>query len=565
MRRGSGGGADAADVVMVRRLRRAGLVLVADDLGAVLAELAVHARLAVDDLADALGEAVEHEAVVAQIRRLEELDLRMNRGDAVGGGVDALHQHAGEEEVREDDDAAEAQAQDALERRLDQRRGHAAERRLGPAEAHALPQHARHLGDVRIGIGIVGAASDHEQQRVGALGAALGARLGRGDAVGGGAQQLGLDRQLAAEAQLDRRVGGGEAVHLPGQVVLDVARREEHAGHGEDAPRALRFERLEPVADGRAHEFEIAGLDRQGGEARLDPGGDQRELGDGFVVAAAMAANHHRCVHFCSFAACAQSRLTESPRRADLDRRCCCSPAPAPTRFCSCSRPSPSTWRWASCRRCSACCRTRWRWPDAPSAGSIITSTASGATSRRGARAAIESLAENFSDGVVAPALFYALFGLPGIFVYKTANTLDSMIGHKTPHYLQFGWAAARLDDLLNLVPARLSGVLLAAAALATPRARALPALRTMLRDARKHRSPNAGWPEAAAAGALDLALAGPRRYQGHVVNDPWLGEGRARATPADIDRALRLYLTACLLQWALVAAAYLAVEGPGL
>ena len=181
------------------------------------------------------------------------------------------------------------------------------------------------------------------------------------------------------------------------------------------------------------------------------------------------------------------------------------------------------------------------------------------------ARAAIESLAENFSDGVVAPALFYALFGLPGLFAYKTANTLDSMIGHKTPRYLQFGWAAARLDDLLNLVPARLSGVLLAAAALATPRARALPALRTMLRDARKHRSPNAGWPEAAAAGALDLALAGPRRYQGHVVNDPWLGEGRARATPADIDRALRLYLTACLLQWALVAAAYLAVEGPGL
>jgi len=179
------------------------------------------------------------------------------------------------------------------------------------------------------------------------------------------------------------------------------------------------------------------------------------------------------------------------------------------------------------------------------------------------ARAAIESLAENFSDGVVAPALFYAVFGLPGLFVYKTASTLDSMIGHKTPRYLQFGWAAARLDDLLNLVPARLSGVLLAAAALATPSAQALPALRTMLRDARKHRSPNAGWPEAAAAGALDLALAGPRRYHGQIVNDPWLGEGRARATSADISRALRLYLGACLLQWALVAAAYLAVEGP--
>lgn len=175
------------------------------------------------------------------------------------------------------------------------------------------------------------------------------------------------------------------------------------------------------------------------------------------------------------------------------------------------------------------------------------------------ARAAIESLVENFSDGVVAPALFYALFGLPGILAYKTANTLDSMIGHKTPRYLQFGWAAARLDDLLNLVPARLSGVLLAAAALATPRAQALPALRIMLRDARKHRSPNAGWPEAAAAGALGLTLAGPRRYDGHVVHDPWLGDGRARATTTDINRALHLYLTACLLQWALVGAAYLA------
>jgi adenosylcobinamide-phosphate synthase len=175
------------------------------------------------------------------------------------------------------------------------------------------------------------------------------------------------------------------------------------------------------------------------------------------------------------------------------------------------------------------------------------------------ARAAIESRAENLSDGVVAPALYYALFGLPGILVYKTASTLDSMIGHKTPRYLQFGWAAARLDDLLNLVPARLSGVLLSLAAVATPKAQPLPALRIMLRDARKHRSPNAGWPEAAAAGALDLALAGPRRYHGQVVNDPWLGDGRARATAADIDRALRLYLTACALQWLLVAVAYVA------
>ena len=178
------------------------------------------------------------------------------------------------------------------------------------------------------------------------------------------------------------------------------------------------------------------------------------------------------------------------------------------------------------------------------------------------ARAAIELLAENFSDGVVAPAIFYALFGLPGIFVYKTANTLDSMIGHKTPRHRHFGWAAARLDDLLNLVPARLSGLLLAAAALVVPQAHVAPAFRIMLRDAGKHRSPNAGWPEAATAGALDLALAGPRRYHGVVVDDPWLGDGRARATIADIGRALRLYMTACLLQALAVLAAYLALRG---
>jgi adenosylcobinamide-phosphate synthase len=180
-------------------------------------------------------------------------------------------------------------------------------------------------------------------------------------------------------------------------------------------------------------------------------------------------------------------------------------------------------------------------------------------------RAAIESLAENFSDAVVAPAFWYVLFGLPGLFVYKTANTLDSMIGHRTPRHLQFGWAAARLDDLLNLVPARLSGVLLAAAALLMPQARVAPALRTMLRDARKHRSPNAGWPEAATAGALDLALAGPRRYHGEVVDDPWLGDGRARATVADIGRALRLYMIACVLQAALVLLVYFVMDGPSL
>jgi len=165
------------------------------------------------------------------------------------------------------------------------------------------------------------------------------------------------------------------------------------------------------------------------------------------------------------------------------------------------------------------------------------------------ARAGIESLAENFSDGVVAPVLFYLLAGLPGLLVYKTVNTLDSMIGHKTPRHLAFGWASARFDDLMNLVPARLAGVLVGLSALFVPRGTPLKALGTMLRDAGKHRSPNAGWPEAAMAGALDLALAGPRRYGDIVVTDPWMGSGRARATVADMRAALRVFQVACLIQ----------------
>ena len=165
------------------------------------------------------------------------------------------------------------------------------------------------------------------------------------------------------------------------------------------------------------------------------------------------------------------------------------------------------------------------------------------------ARAGIESLAENFSDGVVAPVLVYLLAGLPGLLVYKTVNTLDSMIGHKTPRHLAFGWASARFDDLMNLVPARLAGVLVGLSALFVPRGTPLKALGTMLRDAGKHRSPNAGWPEAAMAGALDLALAGPRRYGDIVVTDPWMGSGRARATVADMRAALRVFQVACLIQ----------------
>lgn len=169
------------------------------------------------------------------------------------------------------------------------------------------------------------------------------------------------------------------------------------------------------------------------------------------------------------------------------------------------------------------------------------------------ARAAIESCAENFADAVVAPVFWYLLFGLPGALAYKTINTLDSMIGHRDERYGAFGMVAARLDDAANLLPARLAGLLLVVAALFVPRGRPWAAWRVMLGDHGHHASPNSGWPEAAMAGALDLALAGPRRYAGHAVEERWIGRGRAMATTADIRASLYLMAVGCLLVFGLV------------
>lgn len=169
-------------------------------------------------------------------------------------------------------------------------------------------------------------------------------------------------------------------------------------------------------------------------------------------------------------------------------------------------------------------------------------------------RAAIESAAENFSDGIVAPVFWLALLGLPGLIAYKAINTADSMIGHRSARYESFGWAAARLDDLVNLIPARLSGWLIAMVA---PIAHGSigTSFHVMMRDARKHRSPNAGWPESAMAGALGIALAGPRTYAEGTVDDPFLNaDARKDATPDDIVRALDVVVAACLLQAAIYA-----------
>ncbi|MBZ6077259.1 adenosylcobinamide-phosphate synthase CbiB [Microvirga puerhi] len=169
-------------------------------------------------------------------------------------------------------------------------------------------------------------------------------------------------------------------------------------------------------------------------------------------------------------------------------------------------------------------------------------------------RAAIESLAENFSDGIVAPAFYTALGGIAGGAVYKAVNTADSMIGHRSLRYEAYGWSAARLDDWMNLPASRLSACLLVLAAALVPGCSALAALEAVVRDARRHRSPNAGWPEAAMAGALSLRLAGPRTYDGLVIEDHWMGEGTSDATQKDIRRALTIYKIACVLQGSLLA-----------
>jgi adenosylcobinamide-phosphate synthase len=170
------------------------------------------------------------------------------------------------------------------------------------------------------------------------------------------------------------------------------------------------------------------------------------------------------------------------------------------------------------------------------------------------ARAAIESLAENFSDGVVAPVFWLVIAGLPGAALYKAINTADSMIGHRTPRHAAFGWAAARLDDLVNLPASRLTALLIIAAAGLSSKDSLRQAWRAVLRDAPLHRSPNAGYPEAAMAGALGLSLAGPRIYDGVRVDDAFMGGGRLDASAADIRRALKLYRRADAILLALVA-----------
>lgn len=177
--------------------------------------------------------------------------------------------------------------------------------------------------------------------------------------------------------------------------------------------------------------------------------------------------------------------------------------------------------------------------------GEIVGRDTSALSESDVAGAALESLAESFNDGIVAPAFWLLVGGLPGLFAYKALNTADSLIGHREPRWRMFGWAAARADDVVNLIPARLAGALLAIAGGG--------GLLVMWRDASKHASPNAGWPEAAMAGALRIRLGGPTAYDGVMHERPIFGAGSS-PTVGDLKRGLRIYVIACGLLWLLAA-----------
>lgn len=164
-------------------------------------------------------------------------------------------------------------------------------------------------------------------------------------------------------------------------------------------------------------------------------------------------------------------------------------------------------------------------------------------------KASVETLAESFNDGVVAPLFWACLFGLSGIAAYKAVNTADSMIGHKTKRYLYFGWAAARLDDAMNFIPARMSALLIIATCPLSLWERAR--VRAIIKEAKNHASPNSGYPEAAMAYALGICLGGKRSYDGEEYYAPLIGEGlRKKITITDLQKALRIYAIACAALW---------------
>ena len=289
-------GTDAAHMQMVPGLQGTHIGFVADDLRPVFAHHAVHGVLAAADFAEPFEEGGDDVGMRAEIVGRQELDVAVEARHFLRLLVDALDEDAVEQEIREHDDAPETEAHGARQAIVGARMGHARIGHRRPAEAHAFPQHARHLGDVRVGVRIVGAAPDDHEQRFGACGRACGFRLGLFDALLGRFDKLQIDRKIATELNLDAGIFGSPRVELPGQVVLDVAGREQHRGHGLDVGRTLRFEGIEPFADHRAREFEKARTDGAPRQLVAQFGHQRVEFTYRVEVAAAVAADHDGAV-----------------------------------------------------------------------------------------------------------------------------------------------------------------------------------------------------------------------------------------------------------------------------
>ena len=287
-----GVGADALHVMVVAFLGQADLGLEAEDLLPVLAELAVHVVVAGLDFLHALGEGIEHQGMVREVGRLDELNLRMPRRHLVRVVVDPLDQDAGEEEVGKYDDPPVAKLRRVLQARLDQGEGDPGIGGLAPAETHALPEHAHHLGDIGVGVGVRGAAPDHDQHGLVQRHLALRLVQRLPDARAGRAQQLAVDRQLASVVDLHLGVLGLVGAEHRGDVVLRVPGGEEHARHGEHLVVPALAQAVEAVADDRGRELQEAALDLVLRQPFADAPRDGIEFGDRPAVPAAVAAHH---------------------------------------------------------------------------------------------------------------------------------------------------------------------------------------------------------------------------------------------------------------------------------
>ena len=274
-------------------LRQTDLGFETENPFAVLAHLAVHQVLAGDDLLDPVGKGVQHRRMVVQVAGLDELDLGMARRHPVAVRVDPFHQHAGKEEIGEHDDALEAQAHGMFEPRLDQREGHARIAGLAPAEAEGLPQHAHDLGDVRVGVGIGGAAPDHHQERVVARDAIPGPGQGLLDPRARGLDQLAIDRQFAAVANADPGMPRFVGVQHRGNVVLGMPGGEQHAGNRQHIRHPSVAQLVQTVTDDRRGELQKPAFHVVPGQALADTAGHGLEFPHRVAIPAAMAADHY--------------------------------------------------------------------------------------------------------------------------------------------------------------------------------------------------------------------------------------------------------------------------------